>query len=120
MKVKTYQTLTTDGSNENIETIQQLLALHGPLASSIDSSSFDFYFYESGIYEDTVCSTSEPNLSIVIIGYGYDSNNKPYFICQNSWGTNWGEDGFFRIYAEGNTCGILSSILYLTEVQKLI
>ena len=41
--------------------------------------------------------------AVVILGYG-EELGVPYWICQNSWGYNWGEDGYFRI-AMGE-CGI--------------
>lgn len=41
-----------------------------------------------------------------IIGWGTDlSTNTDYWLVANSFNTNWGEDGFFRI-ERGNTCNI--------------
>ncbi len=34
---------------------------------------------------------------------GYDENGK-FWICKNSWGTSWGDNGWFKI--DYNQCGI--------------
>lgn len=60
----------------------------------------DFYSYKSGIYKH-VTGGKLGGHCVTIVGY----NDSPgYWICKNSWGTNWGEKGFFKIaYGE---CGI--------------
>lgn len=36
--------------------------------------------------------------AIKIIGWGFSKEfNVFYWLCQNSWGPDWGEDGYFRI-----------------------
>ena len=56
----------------------------------------DFFDYKSGIY---VHHDEFPfpvgGHTVVILGWGTEDLN--YWICQNSWGPNWGEDGYFRI-----------------------
>jgi len=35
--------------------------------------------------------------AVKVIGYGYDKPSKlQYWIIANSWGSEWGEGGFFR------------------------
>jgi hypothetical protein len=63
----------------------------------------DFTIYKSGVYCWDQTSSSEGTLDIR--GIGYSESPKPNFLCANSWGQNWGENGFFRISpAEG--CGL--------------
>ena len=60
----------------------------------------DFFYYSTGVYHYTT-GTYEGGHVILIVGY--DDVNQ-YFICKNSWGTGWGERGFFRIaYSELNS-----------------
>jgi len=62
----------------------------------------DFLDYSGGIYEYT-SGTHEGEHAIVIVGYG-NEDNIDYWICKNSWGENWGENGYFRI--KFGECGI--------------
>ena len=55
----------------------------------------DFVNYKSGIYE-RVSDERVGSAKVQIIGYG-EENGIQYWICANSWGKSWGEEGFFRI-----------------------
>ncbi|PIO53624.1 hypothetical protein TELCIR_25035, partial [Teladorsagia circumcincta] len=43
--------------------------------------------------------------SVKIVGWGKE-RHIPYWIVANSWGTGWGEGGFFRIVRGINDCNI--------------
>ena len=47
------------------------------------------------------------NHAVLAIGYG-NENGRDYWLVKNSWGTNWGENGFVKI-AMG-TCAIETSV----------
>jgi C1A family cysteine protease len=76
-------------SISGIETALQ----NGPVTTYMTIYS-DFYHYISGIYQVTAGATEEGGHLVAIIGYDHPGG---YWICKNSWGTDWGENGFFRI-----------------------
>lgn len=53
----------------------------------------DFFHYTGGVYRHTTDKTSGGHACVLI---GWD-DEQGCWIAKNSWGTNWGEDGFFRI-----------------------
>jgi cathepsin X len=66
-----------------------------------------FVNYTGGIFVDT---TGRTNLDhdISIVGFGVDTNGTKYWIGRNSWGSYWGEKGFFRIIRGVNNLNIES------------
>lgn len=66
----------------------------------------DFYTYRSGIYTHVTGDFLGWH-AICVIGY---DDSEQCWIAKNSWGTGWGESGFFRIgFGE---CGIDSEVLF--------
>jgi len=74
--------------NERFESLARV----GPMVAGLAIYQ-DFYQYQSGIYERTTNTLSGYHAVSVV---GYDKTKK-YWICKNSWGPSWGENGYFRI-----------------------
>ena len=96
-------------SIRNVRTENELnnvLAMVGPVAVGIDASSRNFQFYLRGIlsYPGT-----NLNHGVVAIGFGSE-NGVVYNKLRNSWGTTWGENGYFRIAHGRNTLAIADSM----------
>lgn len=62
--------------------------------------------YTGGIMTASECPAASPNHGVLLVGY-----NKPegYWIVRNSWGPNFGEDGYIRLAYGTNTCNLVFS-----------
>jgi len=89
--------------------IQKALLKYGPLVARMKVYE-DFHSYRGGVYEH-VSGDYIAGHGVTIVGY---NDNQGYWICKNSWGTGWGENGWFRIkYGDcdiGNPTYFLSGI----------
>ena len=96
-----------------VTSIQNALLTYGPLPASMTVYE-DFYpDFSGGVYEYKEGEIVFGHC-VTIVGYSnnWGSNNEGYWICKNSWGTEWGEEGWFRI-AYGQ-CNIENGVYYVT------
>ena len=87
-----------------------------PVAISIDAGSDVFHNYTGGVLDSTDCGIST-NHAVNIVGYGTDEDSGlEYWLVRNSWGAEWGVDGFIKIaITEGDgICAINHRPLYPT------
>lgn len=52
--------------------------------------------------------------SIMAVGYGIE-NGMNYLIVKNSWGVDWGEEGYIRMELEEHgigICGVNQQVIY--------
>lgn len=78
----------------------------GPISCGISVPDDLVDKYNGGIFIDLTNST-EIDHDISVVGYGVENGTK-YWIIRNSWGTYWGEAGFFRLARGINNIGIES------------
>ena len=81
-----------------------------PVSVAIQANKRSFQMYKSGIYNDYNCGT-ELDHGVLVIGYGHDTDlDMDYWIIKNSWGPQWGDNGYIRIERNINDtkgmCGI--------------
>lgn len=79
----------------------------GPIAVAIDASSIEFQTYTGGIFTNATACGTELNHAVTVVGYN-GNNDPPYFIVRNSWGSSWGDYGYFyiAITPQDGVCGI--------------
>lgn len=89
----------------NETNIRDVLYNVGPLFITIQVTD-DFFYYSGGIFTDVNNFCNDwPNHAILLTGFGTE-DGIDYWILKNSWGTDWGENGFFRIQRGVGLCGI--------------
>ena len=76
------------------EMIQEI-NMHGSLSTSMILYK-DFMYYRGGIYKHVYGEEDLGRHAVRCVGYGEVEQEK-YWLCANSWGKLWGEDGWFRI-----------------------
>lgn len=86
----------------------------GPLVVGVYVNDNGFFFYNNGTYKPTsTCDLKKPNSTLpdvnhylLAVGYGLKSTDQSveYFILLNSWGSDWGSNGY--VYFEPGKCNL--------------
>ncbi|OQR98376.1 cathepsin B, cysteine protease family C01A [Achlya hypogyna] len=83
----------------------------GPITCGMAVSPAFKYNYTAGIFNDTT-GFDDLDHDVEVVGYGEEHGVK-YWRVRNSWGTYWGENGFFKIVRGTNNLLIESDCHYI-------
>jgi len=98
-----------DGSLEDRNAIKTQVMQNGPVATSLQSTwyihgednlvDWGFIDRDPNDYYSSQQTYNTINHNVVIVGWKDDPEipNGGYWICKNSWSTDWGYNGFFNI-----------------------
>lgn len=101
---------------ESDNKLKQIIKEHGIVLSSVFASAPQFMNYGGGVINEACNTANASNHAITLLGWGKESNGDEYWIGKNSWGTGWGEDGFFRI--KMGICKIGQNVVAITCVSE--
>jgi len=84
-----YDSVTSDDETALLDA-----AAIGCVSVGVEADQYSFQYYSSGILTG-LCGTSIDH-GVLVVGYGVDGS-QDYWKVKNSWGTDWGEEGYLYI-----------------------
>lgn len=91
----------------------------GPLVVAMDGEFEGFSKYKPGPDFEAAVPNACGKLNHAVVAVGLvTENGEDFLLVRNSWGVNWGRDGYFKISTK-NHCGILDNA-WLPITQKHI
>ena len=87
----------------SVADIKAAMCQYGPIAASVQVTSL-FQNYTDGVFNETPSNYNSPSSNHAVVLVGWD-DNKGAWLMKNSWGTNWGEDGYMWIKYNTNNIG---------------
>jgi len=97
-------------ADERVKAIQNEIMTNGPvIAGYFVYNDFRPFFEKNpgGVYRRNKCANFTGVGHLVrIIGWGTSDSGEDYWLVANSWGTKWGDNGFFRIHRGNNECNL--------------
>ncbi|MCX5787388.1 MAG: C1 family peptidase [Elusimicrobia bacterium] len=98
---------------DSVDNLKKAVSQYGPIPTAMMVFE-DFKHYQSGVYTQTPGSKFLGGHAILIVGYDDASQS---FIVKNSWTTQWGENGYFRIAYSEAACDLMDMLLYHQKVN---
>ena len=96
------------------DAMMQEIYQRGPILCGI-AVLLELEEYTGGIFCDTTGDIQVVH-AVSVVGYGEENENK-YWLVRNSWGTHWGEQGFFRVCRGVNSLAIESNCQWATPLD---
>ena len=98
------------------EKLKRLVATYGAAVTAIYAGDRSMRNFDSTVYNK--CTSNETDHAVLVVGYGTDPVSKlDFWLIKNSYGTNWGKNGYLVLQRGVGMCGI-GTICYAAECTK--
>lgn len=111
VKVKSYAVQSDELGSPIEEKLAHNIVQYGPIPVGIDSTSWHLEMYRGGILKESQCG-KDVDHAVLVVGFTPD-----YWIIKNSWGKQWGQEGYFYLERWKNACGINSYASFITDAS---
>jgi len=102
-----YYKLMGDSYEETVQNMMTEIYKNGPIVVGMYASKPFENEYQAGQVWQKCTPSAQPDHAVLVLGWGNDPKQGPYWLLQNSWGKEWGDNGYFKLArAEGKDCAI--------------
>lgn len=107
-----------DCSNQDEAALAAALYKYGPISVCMntgDGQTGDWMKYAGGVLKGS-CKAQASLIDHCVQLVGFDRTaTEPYWKIRNSWGADWGEQGFLRVpYGEQNSCCVACEAIIIS------
>lgn len=108
-QVETWGYVDPHDTQPAVDEIKLAMCKYGAITSAVAATS-NFIAYSGGVFDER--SNSTVNHAVTLVGW---DDSKGAWLVRNSWGTNWGEDGYMWIDYGSNSIGAYAAWALVEE-----
>lgn len=112
-KLNSWSQIEETSRPPSVEAIKRAIYDHGPVAVAVCSGPA-FHAYQNGIYNTEEKSYCNNWVNHAVVLTGWDDSQQVFYL-RNSWGSNWGENGYMRIRYGVSNLGVKAAYVVYNE-----
>ena len=93
-KIEDWKYIGSSSNAPSVEAMKQAIYDYGPISAAVTVKSA-FQSYNSGVFNQD--ASGQPNHAIALVGWDDNKGKNGAWILRNSWGSDWGMNGYMYI-----------------------